>query len=390
MRIGLAQPGIDDIEAMLMDVSHPESPNYGKHWSAEKVAETFRPSPESVDTVREWLITEGIHPSRIRLSKGGNWIETDVSVSEAEDLLKTEYYLYGHGLSGSKHIGCNEAYHLPEHVAKHVELITPTLHFDVKFKRDRATFTKRSLTPVAKPGQPGFVSPVSPKTVGKIEPQNIIDELENCDQHITPNCLRALYNFVHVPVETKKNTIGIVEYTPVAFLPGDLDMFFKNFSSDQVGQRPLFNSIDGGVSQTVEQDFNTNGEADLDLEYAMALVGKTQPVTLYQVGDLVEDPTPTHIAGASFNNLLDAFDASFCTFEGGDDPDVDGIYPDPSNATGSFKGPETCGTLKPASVISTSFGFNEADLTPFYTARQCAEYAKVSRAPSMTVIIESF
>ena len=42
------------------------------------------------------------------------------------------------------------------------------------------------------------------------------------------------------------------------------------------------------MSQTIEQDFNTNGEADLDLEYAMALVGKTQPVTLYQVGDLVE------------------------------------------------------------------------------------------------------
>ncbi len=79
--------------------------------------------------------------------------------------------------------------------------------------------------------------------------------------------MRVLYDFVHIPLETKKNTIGIgtsqslsgwniptvitdaeqtVEYTPVAFLPGDLDMFFTNFSSNQVGQRPLFNSIDGG------------------------------------------------------------------------------------------------------------------------------------------------
>ena len=73
-----------------------------------------------------------------------------------------------------------------------------------------------------------------------------------------------------------------------------------------------------------------NGESDLDLQYSMALVGKTQPVTLYQVGDLVE--------GASFNNLLDALDGSFCTFEGGDDPTQDGIYPDPINATGAFEG----------------------------------------------------
>jgi hypothetical protein len=38
---------------------------------------------------------------------------------------------------------------------------------------------------------------------------------------------------------------------------------------------------------------------------------------------------------------------------------------------------QDCGTVQPAHVISTSYSFNEADLTPFYTARQCAEYAKV-------------
>ena len=34
--------------------------------------------------------------------------------------------------------------------------------------------------------------------------------------------------------------------------------------------------------------FNDNGESDLDLQYAMSLVGKSQPVTLYQAGDVVE------------------------------------------------------------------------------------------------------
>ena len=40
-------------------------------------------------------------------------------------------------------------------------------------------------------------------------------------------------------------------------------------------------------------------------------------------------------------------------------------------------GPEACGTVKPAYVISTSYGYDEADLTPFYAERQCAEYAKL-------------
>ncbi len=98
-------------------------------------------------------------------------------------------------------------------------------------------------------------------------------------------------------------------------------------------------------------------------------------------------------AGASFNNLLDALDAAFCNEEGGDDPTQDGtnfvtfrrsrclpelrkgIYPDP--LPGGFKGPESCGIVKPANIISTSYASDEADLTPFYAIRQCNEYGKL-------------
>jgi len=69
--------------------------------------------------------------------------------------------------------------------------------------------------------------------------------------------------------------------------------------------------------QTTDQGFDYNGESDLDLEYAMALVNP-QTVTLLQTGDLVE--------GAGFDNWLDAVDGSFCTFEGGDDPNQVSYY----------------------------------------------------------------
>lgn len=38
-----------------------------------------------------------------------------------------------------------------------------------------------------------------------------------------------------------------VEYTPQAYVASDLDMFFKNFSQSQVGERPVLVSIDGGI-----------------------------------------------------------------------------------------------------------------------------------------------
>jgi len=121
-------------------------------------------------------------------------------------------------------------------------------------------------------------------------------------------------------VETKKNTFGIVEFTPQSFLGPDLDLFFGNFSPNLVGVRPKSVLIDGAVVQTTNQSFDFNGESDLDLEYGMGLTNP-QPIILLQTGDLVE--------GAGFDNWLDAVDASFCTFEGGDDPTQDGIYPDP-------------------------------------------------------------
>ena len=40
MRIGLTQNNLDNGYELLMDVSHPTSKNYGKHWSAQKVRES--------------------------------------------------------------------------------------------------------------------------------------------------------------------------------------------------------------------------------------------------------------------------------------------------------------------------------------------------------------
>lgn len=70
----------------------------------------------------------------------------------------------------------------------------------------------------------------------------------------------------------------------------------------------------------------------------MSLVTGEQMVTLYQTGDTVESglvllyisPRVSDGFGridVSFNNFLDAIDGSYCTFEGGDDPSEDGIYP---------------------------------------------------------------
>ncbi|KAG0699462.1 peptidase S8/S53 domain-containing protein [Suillus ampliporus] len=331
LRFALAQSNIEHIEALLNEVSHPASPSYGNHWSAGQVAAKFAPSTESVEIVRSWLIESGVEPHRVKLSPTKGWLEVDSTVEEAENLLLAEYH----------------SYHLPEHVVPHVDFVTPTIHFDAKPQKH----DQQNRVPIGQPGQGS-----SPKTTGK-----------DCDEQITPICLRTLYGLWYEPVSGESNSYGIVEYTPQAYIQSDLDMFAKNFSTGLEGVSPTMVSIDGGFLQTVNVSFGYNAESNLDLEYSMTLVTKGQNVTLYQVGDAIE--------GASFNTFLDALDGTYCTYDGGDDPWQDPVYP--GTADGGNTGHEDCGTVKPANVISTSYGYNEADLSVAYAIRQCNEYAKL-------------
>ncbi|KAJ7258164.1 subtilisin-like protein [Mycena rebaudengoi] len=364
LRFGLTQPNVDmaTLEGLLNDVSHPDSDNYGAHWTPARVAQHFAPSDDAVRTLVAWLTDSGVARERVRISKTKSWVMLNATVAETEALLNTEYHVYIHEASGTEHIA-TDAYSLPAHIIPHVELVTPTIDFNNPVLGKRASLTQPHI-PLGEPGA-GTVNPVFTHSV-----KNVLDDLSTCNAHITPACLRALYDFVYVPLVPQKNSYAIVEYTPQAYVPEDLDMFATNFTSlgknkSLVGKRPIFESVAGGVVQSTDTGFGFNGESNLDLQYAMNLVTSRQDVTLYQVGDLV--------MGASFNNLLDALDGDFCTFEGGDDAFFDGIYPDPF---GGYQGHD-CGTIKPANVISTSYGYNEADLSPAYTARQCAEYAKL-------------
>ncbi|KAJ7480634.1 subtilisin-like protein [Mycena latifolia] len=350
LRVGLRQRNLHQLEDLLMSVSHPDSPTYGQHWSPAEIVDMFAPAHETIAAVKNWLVDSGLSNDRLRLSPSRGWIAVNVTVAEAESLLHTEYHVYTHP-SGAEQFGCHN-YSVPAHVQEHVDLIKPTVQFNPHAVVPR--LKKRAVN-----------HPVSNLKTNGVK-VNKDATLDTCDEIITPDCLRALYKLHYTPRETKKNTFGIVEFTPQAFLEADLDMFFKNFSSSQVGQRPIPVLIDGAIVQTIVEDFNFNGESDLDLEYGMALTNP-QPVQLLQTGDIVE--------GAGFDNWLDAVDGSFCTFEGGDDPNQDGIYPDP--LPGGFTGPESCGIIPPPHTVSVSYAQDEVTITAASANRQCSEYGKL-------------
>ncbi|KAL9111665.1 MAG: hypothetical protein Q9227_003939 [Pyrenula ochraceoflavens] len=177
---------------------------------------------------------------------------------------------------------------------------------------------------------------------------------------------------------TNWSSYGIVEFSPIQnYKQSDLDLFYSTYGTNvPVGTTPTFAAIDGGFYDPSSPEADPS-ESDLDLEYATSLV-YPQSVTLYQVGDAsAGDP-------ATNNNFLDALDASYCTYKGGDDPDFDARYPDipdytypGQNLTGYYNGTANCGTVPTTSVISVSYGSSENDRSLFYQSRQCDEYMKL-------------
>ncbi|KAK9780096.1 putative Protease s8 tripeptidyl peptidase [Seiridium cardinale] len=375
VRIGLSQSNLHKADDFINAVSHPKSANYGKHWTPKQIIDTFAPKQESIDTVKQWLEEEGIDMDRVKLSKGRHWLEFQATVHEVERLLRTEYHVYKHNQHGNFHFACDK-YHVPGHLVDHIDIITPTVHFDQRVGHERDNkqvpvseehqreLKKRSLAKRQRP-ESGIQSTTekdgfSPKQGAVI--QNALATLDDCDTMLTIDCIRALYSVPKGGDSAKSNnTLGIVEYTPQAFLQGDLDLFFAQFEPALAGKSPIVKLIDNAVVQTTNQSFSFNGESALDLEFAMGLI-YPQQATLFQVGDLTQ--------GGSFGNLLDALDGSFCNFEGGDsmDPNVDGQYAEDIR----------CGTQTPTNVISTSYGYNEGDLGARYEQRQCAEYMKLA------------
>ncbi|CAI4211106.1 unnamed protein product [Parascedosporium putredinis] len=341
----LHQAGIEETAREFMsEISDPNSSLYGRHWSQEKIIETFAPDQSTIDVVLGWLEEGGIARNRTTLSRARNWLSFTANRDEVESLLHAEYHVFTHE-SGHSHVAC-EDYSVPAHIAPYIDIITPTVHFDQRLGESREdttiplsadqlkTLKKRISVDLLHPSEEG--NPAGDyRHLGRSRQWQLAQARESRQASYPTRQLSRLRYRHHAslpqsPVRDTpgtshwpKNSLGVVEYTPQAFLQEDLDLFFA--------------------------------------QYEPRLVGRPPEVTLYQVGDMVQ--------GGSFNNFLDAVDGSYCTFQGGGskDPNIDGQYP----------ADRACGTAPLVNVISTSYAYNEGDLSVKYEERQCAEYMKL-------------
>lgn len=207
IRIGLTQSNLQKGSEILMDVSSPHSSNYGKHYSKEEVTNLFAPSNETVEVVKTWLVESGIDKARISQSQGRNWLKFDATIAEAEELLHTDYHVYEHD-SGATHIAC-ESYNIPKHLQDHVDLIVPTIQFDVHVENGGLGKELKNRKRDSAPDQGvGSSGPRSMARPGAVIPNlgamlnSSAQRTDLCNSVIFPECLQALYQ---IPIPTSAN-----------------------------------------------------------------------------------------------------------------------------------------------------------------------------------------
>ena len=97
--------------------------------------------------------------------------------------------MYTNTETGKEHLAC-EDYSVPAHISEHIDFITPTIQFDatVKQKPKKRDLSKRDMK--VKP------FPIAVRPDASPQPE-VTYSLANCYEYITPDCLRALYNFTN-------------------------------------------------------------------------------------------------------------------------------------------------------------------------------------------------
>lgn len=258
----------------------------------------FRPSQQTEDRVREWLIENGIPAKRITHSDNKAWFAFYATTEEAERLLYAEYYEYEDSATGGVMPGC-DTYHLPKHVREHIDYITPGVkllapshlkHDSASLKRVRGLSTRNSHD----------LHRLS--DVIHTDP----NDLSTCDITITPACVAALYKIPAAHSAHPNNSMGIFESELEFYYQEDLNSFFTNFTSIENGTHPIAANIDGG-QQATDDRYYAGGEVNLDLMLAYPIV-HPQTITLYQVDDYIVQANQNDTYTFGFNTFLDALD----------------------------------------------------------------------------------
>ncbi|KAI0046370.1 family S53 protease [Auriscalpium vulgare] len=244
------------------------------------------------------------------LSPAGDWLGFQTTVSHANELFDTRFDTFVHDASGAESIR-TLAYSIPASLKGHLDLVHPTI-----------TFTSPQRAVVSSPLK--FKPTSRTLTADASAP--------SCDSTaVTPACLQALYGIPTALATASPNNITVTGYIGQYAQQADLKQFLIKYRSDLLNNTTfVLRTIDNGTNP---QNASMAGvEADLDIQYTVGLANGI-PVTFLSAGNSYRD--------GALDGFLDTVNYLL---------------------------------TQPTSVVTTSYGFNEEDISFDLADKLCNAY----------------
>ncbi|KAI0644035.1 family S53 protease-like protein [Trametes meyenii] len=319
LRIGIAQGNVSGLEKALLAVSTPGNALYRQHLTREEVNAFMAPKAESASAVKAWLKDNDIKTTKV--SSAGDWLTISIPVSKASELLDAEFSVFNHTPTGRTSIR-TLSYSIPADLRGHLEFVHPTTAFTQPFIGPAFT---------AHPSRGNITVPRGATT-------NLSSDAtvpSSCKNTITPQCLQALYGIPTTRASVSTNTLAVSGFIDEFANQADLRKFLTAFRPDLPSTTTFtLQTIDGGENP---QQVNQAGiEADLDTQYTIGIASAV-PTTFISVGDDNSDQL------GGFLDLIDSL----------------------------------VGQASPPHVLTTSYSFNEDDISIILAANLCTAYAQL-------------
>ncbi|KAF4442460.1 hypothetical protein F53441_11746 [Fusarium austroafricanum] len=252
--LALTMQNVDQLESKLLDVSSPDSANYGKWLSHDELVSTFAPSKDAVSSVTKWLKSNGVKHYKVN----GGFIDFAVEIEKANDLLGGDYQLYTKdGQTKLRTL----SYSIPDDVAGHIQYVDPSTNFGGTV----------AFNPVPRPSRTTEKRKTAPS-------KSTVDA--SCQTSITPSCLKQMYNIDYTPDAKSGSTIGFSSFLNQSAIYSDVFMYEDKFGIPKQNYTTVL--ISGGIDDQ-NPAHKSYSEADLDAENIVG-IAHPLPFTQYITG----------------------------------------------------------------------------------------------------------
>ncbi|KAJ9130333.1 Subtilisin-like protein [Pleurostoma richardsiae] len=251
LQIALRLRNIDRLEYMLRSVSDPASPDYGKYFDHDDANTIFNPSSDSRAAVLQWLKESNV----TKIADFGSYINFATTIEHADKLLQSsfQYFL----VDGTPKLRTRE-YYVPDDLAEHIDLVSPTTFFG----RTRAR---------------AHHAPPSRDLLAYIQDSNT--PALNCTP-VTPSCLQKLYNYGGYLVDLNSTSrVGFGSFLNQSARQEDLSLYQRAYHLPETNFSVVL--INGGEDH--QDPLGDIKEANLDLQLISA-VAQGLPITEFITG----------------------------------------------------------------------------------------------------------